>query len=65
MKLGNLILILVAITLSGCSAGAVISKSASFAVSKYCTVPEGGRKAVRKVVSRAVSPNSIRIECAD
>jgi hypothetical protein len=50
--------------LTGCSAGAVISKSASFAVSKYCTVPQGGRKAVRKVVDRAVSPNSIAITCA-
>lgn len=50
--------------LSGCSAGAVISKSASFAVSKYCEVPEAGRKAVRKAVSRAVSPDSIMIRCA-
>jgi hypothetical protein len=32
-------------------------------VSKYCTVPEGGRTAIRKVVSRAVSPNSIVITC--
>ncbi len=51
--------------LEGCSAGAVIGKSADFAVSKYCEVPQAGRKAVRKVVSRAVSPNSIKIECAD
>jgi len=51
--------------LSGCSAGTVISKSASFAVSKYCEVPEAGRKAVRKAVGRAVSPNSIEIKCAD
>jgi hypothetical protein len=51
--------------LSGCSAGAVISKSASFAVSKYCEVPEAGRKAVRKAVGRAVSPNSIEIKCTD
>ena len=51
--------------LSGCSAGAVISKSASFAVSKYCEVPEAGRKAVRKAVGRAVSPNKIEITCVE
>ena len=50
--------------LNGCSAGAVISKSASFAVSKYCEVPQGGRKAIRKAVGRAVSPNSIAITCS-
>ena len=50
--------------LTGCSAGTVISESASFAVSKYCKVPQAGRKAVRKVVSRAVSPNSIAITCS-
>ena len=51
--------------LAGCSAGAVVTKSVSFAVSKYCEVPEAGRKAVRKAVRRAVSPNSIMINCAD
>jgi hypothetical protein len=50
--------------LEGCSAGAVASKSVSYAVSKYCEVPEAGRKAVRKAVSRAVSPDSIMIRCA-
>ncbi len=60
----TLILMLSVPLLSGCSAGTVIGKSAAFAVSKYCTVPEGGRKAVRKVVDRAVSPNSIAITCA-
>jgi hypothetical protein len=59
-----MILMLVVPMLSGCSAGAVISKSASFAVSKYCKVPEGGRKAVRKVVDRAVFPDAIRVTCA-
>jgi len=51
--------------LEGCSAGAVAAKSVSYAVSKYCEVPQAGRKAVRKAVGRAVSPNSIKIECAD
>jgi len=60
-----MILMILAPLLTGCSAGAVISKSASFAVSKYCKVPEGGRKAVRKVVDRAVSPNSIAVTCSD
>lgn len=60
-----LVFMIVVPLLSGCSAGTVISKSASFAVSKYCGVPEAGRKAVRKAVGRAVSPNSIRIACSD
>ncbi len=65
MKLPTPFIIAMILTLlTGCSAGAVISKSASFAVSKYCKVPEGGRKAVRKVVDRAVSPNSIAVTCA-
>jgi hypothetical protein len=59
-----LIIMITVPVLNGCSAGAVISKSASFAVSKYCTVPQGGRKAIRKAVSRAVHPNTIRITCA-
>jgi hypothetical protein len=33
-------------------------------VSKYCEVPQAGRKAVRKVVSRAVHPNTIAITCS-
>ena len=51
--------------LEGCSAVSVASKSASYAVSKYCEVPASGRKAVRKAVGRAVSPNSIEITCSN
>ena len=61
----TLILILIGGLLAGCSVGAVVGKSASFAVSKYCEVPESGREAVRKAVGRAVSPNSIEIKCTD
>jgi hypothetical protein len=60
-----LLFMLIVPLLSGCSAGTVIGKSADFAVSKYCEVPEAGRNAVRQVVSRAVHPNTIRITCAD
>jgi hypothetical protein len=60
-----LVLALLAGLLSGCSAGAVVTKSVSYAVSKYCEVPEAGRNAVRKAVGRAVSPNSITITCND
>jgi hypothetical protein len=60
----TLIIMITIPVLTGCSAGAVISKSASFAVSKYCSVPQAGRKAVRKVVSRAVHPNAIAITCS-
>lgn len=51
--------------LVGCSAVSVASKSVSYAVSKYCEVPQAGRKAVRRAVAGAVFPNSIKIECAD
>jgi hypothetical protein len=51
--------------LSGCSVGAVATKSVSYAVSKYCEVPEAGRKAVRAAVGRAVSPNKIEITCVE
>ena len=61
----TLILMIFIPLLEGCSAVSVASKSASYAVSKYCEVPASGRKAVRKAVGRAVSPNSITIECAD
>lgn len=50
--------------LEGCSAVSIASKSASYAVSKYCEIPSTGRKAVRKAVGRAVYPNSIEISCA-
>jgi hypothetical protein len=60
----TLILMLSVPMLTGCSAGAVISKSASFAVSKYCEIPQGGRKAVRTAVNRSVSPHSVAITCA-
>jgi hypothetical protein len=60
----GLILMMSVGLLSGCSAGAVVAKSASYAVSKYCEVPEAGRKAVRSAVRKAVSPNSIMIKCA-
>jgi hypothetical protein len=59
----GLVITLLAGMISGCSAGAVVTKSVSYAVSKYCEVPEAGRKAVRKAVRRAVSPNSITIDC--
>jgi len=62
---GTLILMIFIPLLEGCSAGAVVSKSASFAVSKYCEIPASGRKAVRKAVGRAVSPNSIEITCSN
>jgi len=59
----TLILMLSVPILTGCSAGAVISKSANFAVSKYCEVPQGARKTVRTAVNRSVSPHSITITC--
>ena len=59
-----LVFMMVVPLLSGCSAGTVIGKSADFAVSKYCEVPEAGRNAVRQVVSRAVHPNTIKITCS-
>jgi hypothetical protein len=66
MKNGSFFLVFMIVSmLSGCSTGTIISKSASFAVSKYCKVPEVGRKVVRAAVGRAVFPNKIEITCID
>jgi hypothetical protein len=58
-----ILVILLAPLLGGCSTGRLIGEGASFVVNKYCDVPEAGRKAVRKVVAKAVAPNSIVINC--
>ena len=56
-------LLLLTMLLYGCSAVSIVSSSASYAVSKYCEVPQSGRQAIRKAVAKSISPNSIVINC--
>jgi len=41
-----------------------VKLAASHTVERYCSIPEGGRVALRKQVAKAVSPNSISVNCA-
>jgi hypothetical protein len=59
----KLVLVPLLLILSGCSTAAIIGNSADYVVTKYCSVPNLGRKAVRKVVDKQIYPNAIQIDC--
>jgi hypothetical protein len=50
-----------AVALSGCT----IAQSASFAVSRYCSLPAEARAANRHAVALALMPNRISIHCLE
>lgn len=58
------LVILSIILIQGCSKMDTVKLAASHTVERYCSIPEGGRVALRKQVAKAVSPNSISVNCA-
>lgn len=50
-----------AVALSGCT----VAQSASFAVSRYCSLPTEARAANRHAVALALMPNRISIHCLE
>lgn len=50
-----------AVLLSGCT----VAQSASYAVSRYCSLPAEARAANRQAVALALMPNRIAIHCLE